>query len=402
MQATEQTDTWSPTYRLSDFFGKHWEKYTRKPKNWISPDQYKAVNALRSCRTAKLGIKSYACNQCGEISEQYHSCKHRFCPSCSWKETLNWAEKAHTRLLEIPHRHAVATLPHALNPLLKANYRVLSKALFRSSAKTIKDWMLARYNIKVGIMSVQHTFGEKKNWHQHIHMIVSWGGVHAKTGKTIRIESSVIPYTFISQKFRQHFLTELEELYHSNKLEHRFVSQLELREFIKELEKDNWRFHFEPPMEIPQQVINYIGRYSKRFCLSERKIESIDGEQINFRYKDYKQRMPNGQAEQKICSLHYRDFFARLLQHVPPAGFQAVRYYGIYANTSKIKGNKKEAPLHKSAATAYRKPSFCVHCNKEKEIINIRFEKQHNQSKTDLVYHKSQSFTIQCNQKHAP
>ena len=52
------------------------------------PEQYKAVNAIRVCRTAALGIDTYACPDCGEVREISHSCKNRFCPSCGWHDTL--------------------------------------------------------------------------------------------------------------------------------------------------------------------------------------------------------------------------------------------------------------------------------------------------------------------------
>ena len=106
-------------FRLTDFFNAHWENYVKKPGKPIKPEHFKAVNAIRTCRTEVLGKRIYVCPECGDISESFHSCKHRFCPNCSWNDTIKWAEKAYKKLLNIPHRHAVATLPHDLNPLLK-------------------------------------------------------------------------------------------------------------------------------------------------------------------------------------------------------------------------------------------------------------------------------------------
>jgi len=45
------------------------------------------------------------------------------------------------------------------------------------SADTLKDWVEHKYGLRIGIISVLHTFGEQKNFHSHVHMIVSWGGV---------------------------------------------------------------------------------------------------------------------------------------------------------------------------------------------------------------------------------
>ena len=44
-------------YRLSDFFNRWWDEYAQHPAEYITPEQYKAVNAIRVCRTTALGIE---------------------------------------------------------------------------------------------------------------------------------------------------------------------------------------------------------------------------------------------------------------------------------------------------------------------------------------------------------
>ena len=100
------------TYRLADFFNRWWDEYAQHPAEYITPEQYKAVNAIRVCRTAALGIDTYVCPDCGEVREISHSCKNRFCPSCGWRDTLKWAARMKEKLLRVPHRHVVMTLPH--------------------------------------------------------------------------------------------------------------------------------------------------------------------------------------------------------------------------------------------------------------------------------------------------
>ena len=68
-------------YRLADFFDLWWDIYCQKPKHFIHPEQYKAVQAIRSCRTAALGVDIYTCPECGETTEVFHNCKNRFCPT---------------------------------------------------------------------------------------------------------------------------------------------------------------------------------------------------------------------------------------------------------------------------------------------------------------------------------
>ena len=86
-------------FNLASFFEQNWDAYVKSPNHYITPEQYKAVAAMRACRTEALGIDHYVCDQCGEISQVYHSCKNRFCPTCSWKDTMQWAEKIKEQML---------------------------------------------------------------------------------------------------------------------------------------------------------------------------------------------------------------------------------------------------------------------------------------------------------------
>lgn len=138
------------TYRLADFFNRWWDEYAQHPAEYITPEQYKAVNAIRVCRTAALGIDTYACPDCGEVREISHSCKNRFCPSCGWRDTLKWAARMKEKLLRVPHRHVVMTLPHILLDLVKRNKKEILNILMRTSADTLKDWMMHKFGLKPG------------------------------------------------------------------------------------------------------------------------------------------------------------------------------------------------------------------------------------------------------------
>lgn len=334
----EKENTWlnDKKYRLADFFNQWWDIYKVSPKEPIYLEQYKAVNAMRTCRTQTLGIDYYSCPDCGEITKVYHSCKNRFCPTCSWQDTLKWAERIKKQMMALPHRHAIMTLPHQLNDLIKNNKNELLSALMRVSADTFNDWMGHKYNIKPGIISVLHTFGEVKEYHVHVHMILSWGGIDKKTSALKPIEGEYVNYDFLKKKYRCKFEDEMIALFDNGLLRHSFSDRTKFLQFIKRINKKRWIIHLEPPMNIPAQVIRYIGRYSKRACLSEYKITNIEGENISFRYKDYKTKDKDNKAVEREIELNYRDFFPRLLQHVPLRNFRIVRYYGMYSNRASI------------------------------------------------------------------
>ena len=108
-------------FSLASFFNQHWGKYILHHQHPITTVQYKAVNAIIKCRTAALGKDVYTCNDCGQNVEVFHSCKNRFCPNCSWADTLKWSRNVYNHLLNVPHRHVVMTLPHSLNHLIRRN-----------------------------------------------------------------------------------------------------------------------------------------------------------------------------------------------------------------------------------------------------------------------------------------
>lgn len=234
-------------------------------------------------------------------------------------------------MLSIPHRHVVFTIPHQLNFLIIRNKFILLNTLMQTSAEALKDWVNYKFDLQPGIISVLHTAGEQKENHFHTHMILSWGGIN-KNRTVQQIKGKYVNYDYLKSKFRGIFEKRLIDLYDSGKLDHNFRDIIEFKRFLKRVNEKNWIIHFEDPMETPADVIRYIGRYSKRACLSEYKITRMENEIIAFKYKDNKNKDINGKPIERELVLNYRDFFALLLQHVPLPSFRLVRYYGIYSN----------------------------------------------------------------------
>jgi hypothetical protein len=362
-------------HTLAEYFNSNWESYLSGDHKPLRYEQYKAVNAICACRTEKLGIDYYACEECGEVKAIYHNCKNRFCPTCSWGDTVKWAEKLKSQMLDLPHRHVVCTLPHKLIPLIKANGKHLLNILFKTAADTFQDWALHKHNIKLGIISVLHTFGEKKDSHYHVHMIVSWGGISNETGELYKIKGDFVKHSFLANKFRCKFEDLLFEMFDKDTLVHDFKNKISFKSYLKSINQKQWVIHLEPSIPTPEAVIRYIGRYSKRACISEYKITSIEGEFISFSYKDYKTIDTEGKPVVRELRLHYTDFFPRLLQHVPLPYFRLVRYYGLYSTKNTI----KEEYLNKSTETdnqeeVFESPFVCTFCNKKRVYLETIFD----------------------------
>mgnify|MGYP002236124429 CR=1 FL=1 len=383
-------------YRLADYFNRWWDEYAKHPAEYITPEQYKAANAIRVCRTAALGIDTYACPECGEVREIYHSCKNRFCPTCGWRDTLKWAARMKDKLLRVPHRHVVMTLPHVLLDLVKRNKKEMLNIMMRTSAEALKIWMMKAFGLKVGVIAVLHTYGETKQYHVHTHMILSWGGIDGN-GRIVVPERSKVNDAFIRSIFKHTFDKALIELFDNGKLKHGFRNRMEFMSFIKHVvNKKQWIVHLEPPLEMPEQVIQYIGRYSKRACLSEYKITAMEDENITFRYRDYQNSPDRRNPLEKELTLHYREFFPRLMQHVPLHYFRIVRYYGFYSNKGNLPGEYFErdenvmqnAPAEESD---YENPFFCECCQRARIYVHTIITRRtvFDESPETLVFSRS-------------
>ena len=81
------------------------------------------------------------------------------------------------------------------------------------------------------------------------------------------------------------------------------------------------------PFAGPEQVLDYVGRYTHRVAISNNRLLDVAEGKVRFRYKDYR-----CGAQQKTMTLPAEEFIRRFLLHVLPEGLQRIRYYGFLAN----------------------------------------------------------------------
>ncbi len=89
-------------------------------------------------------------------------------------------------------------------------------------------------------------------------------------------------------------------------------------------------FYAKHPFAGPQQVLDYMGRYTHRVAISNHRLLDCEAGQVRFRYKDY----AHGNRR-KVMQLEATEFLRRFCLHVLPAGFMRIRHYGILANRAK-------------------------------------------------------------------
>jgi hypothetical protein len=71
----------------------------------------------------------------------------------------------------------------------------------------------------------------------------------------------------------------------------------------------------------------YLGRYTHRVAISNNRLVSIEGGQVRFGWKDYRQA-----GRGQVMTLSASEFLRRFLLHVLPKGLHRIRQYGLLSN----------------------------------------------------------------------
>ena len=299
----------------------------------LSEVQRKAGNAILNCRTAALGGHLEACTGCGALSPSYNSCRHRACPKCQWPAQVKWVQKRMGELLNTTYFHIVFTVPHTLNPLFLSNDVALYNLLMRCAWETLDQlaqqpqWLGAR----PGMLAVLHTWGQKLDFHPHVHCVVPGGGVLPDGSWKPAKKGFFVPVRVMSALFRGKFLAALKQMRQTGALEYHgsaagLAEGRAFKPLLGSLYKTGWVAYAKAPMGGPAQVLKYLGRYTHRTAIGNRRIMAVADGRVTFSYKD---RRHNDQ--EKMLTLSAEEFVRRFLMHVLPAGFHKIRHYGLLA-----------------------------------------------------------------------
>ena len=132
---------------------------------------------LAACGTPALGANLFACPHCPHRHWAPRSCGDRHCPRCLAAKSWQWLEKQTRSLLPITYYHCVFTLPAELHSLVLANQRRLYPLLFDCAAQSLLEFGRNRLHGDLGITAVLHTWGQKLDFHPHLHCIVTGGAL---------------------------------------------------------------------------------------------------------------------------------------------------------------------------------------------------------------------------------
>jgi hypothetical protein len=144
-----------------------------------------------------------------------------------------------------------------------------------------------------------------------------------------------VSHPALSIVFRAKYLASLQRAFEAGQLtfargtadltdRHAFIA------FLQRLRAVAWIVYAKRPFAGPEQVLDYLGRYTHRVALSnDRLVDDRDG-RIRFRWKDYADH-----DRGKVMTLDVDEFLRRFLLHVVPRRFMRIRHFGLLANRTR-------------------------------------------------------------------
>jgi hypothetical protein len=298
----------------------------------------RAMAALGACRTAALGGHLEQCEACGYGRPVYNSCGNRHCPRCQGKLARRWLKRQMAGLLPVPYFHAVFTIPAALEVLAPGNRRLFHGLLFRAVWQALRRLSRLHLDGAPGVVAVLHAWGQTLWPHSHVHCVVTGG---ALSGDGRRWKDTGKAFLFdvheLSAEFRRHFCRLLR------RAPLRFAGEAApladagvFAAWLAEQEARPWVVYCKRPFAGPEQVLEYISRYTHRVAICDRRLQDVGAEgTVRFSYKDYHGQDAAGQPREKSMRLPAVEFIRRFLLHLLPAGFRKIRFYGLLAGKGK-------------------------------------------------------------------
>ena len=310
----------------------HGERFRRQMVT--SVEQRRVLSDIAACRTQALGGHVYKCEKCGHRKVAYNPCGNRHCPQCQGAARAKWLDKRMGELLPVAYFHVVFTLPHQLGPLALQNPRIVYSILFRAVAETLLELGETRFAARFGFLAVLHTWGQTLEHHPHLHCIVPSGGIALDSSRWVRLKGRrfFLPVRVLRQVFRAKVLDHLRraflrgQLSFHGRLQH-LAPERNFRRLLASTKRKPWVVHPQPPFGGPEVALKYLARYTHRVAISDRRLLSVQDDQVRFSYKDYAHR-----GQPREMTLDAVEFLRRFLLHVLPQGFMRIRYYGFLAN----------------------------------------------------------------------
>src|SRR3974390_210249 len=320
-----------PALEVAQIFRHHGPEYRKN--HGLTPAQHLALRDIERCRTARLGGHLDACSRgCGYLAISYNSCRNRHCPKCQSLKRAQWLAERRERLLPVPYFHLVVTLPHELKLLARFNPALVFHLLFESASRALRQFARDYEGLQaqVGFTAVLHTWDQDLNFHPHLHLVVTGGGLSPDGERWIAARNSfLVPVRALSKIIRGKFLQALEKAFREGRLRGR-VACLEdpgqCQRLIRKLRRKKWVVYAKGAFGGSPKAYHYLSRYTHRVAISNHRLVSLAEGKVSFRARDNSR-----PGHQRLVTITAPEFIRRFLGHVLPPRFVKIRHYGPLA-----------------------------------------------------------------------
>jgi hypothetical protein len=273
-----------PALEVADIFRDHGAAWRKANAGHVSLGQLKVMSAIESCRTAALGGHVARCEKCSHTLIAYNSCRNRHCPKCQGAAAREWLAEREAELLPVPYYHVVFTLPGRIADIAYQNKAVIYDLLFKASSETLLTIAAdpKHLGVRIGFLSVLHSWGSALTHHPHVHMIVPGGGISRDGSKWVSCRPRyLLPVPVLSALFRRLFLEKLVAAHRAGELQF-FGNHAPLTDrrafaaFLAPLHNSKWVVYCKDPFGGPKQVLRYLARYTHRVAISNRRLIACD------------------------------------------------------------------------------------------------------------------------------
>ena len=323
-----------PPLEVATIFRQHGEDY--RQTHHLGPEQQKAMRDIEACRTALLGGHIDCCSHgCGYMAISYNSCRNRHCPKCQSLKQAKWLEERTERLLPTRYFHLVVTLPHEMIPLTLFNRKLIFNLLFEAAARALLEFALGyeRLRAQIGFTALLHTWDQELNFHPHLHIVATGGGLSQDGSKWISSANSfLLPVKALSVIIRAKFAEALARAFREGKLKGNVPcvgSAAQFERFIRKLRRKKWVVYSKELFNSSKKAYDYLSRYTHRVAISNHRLTGLGAETVTFRARDNQ-----NPGQHRLITLPAQDFISRFLLHILPARFVKIRHFGLMASSN--------------------------------------------------------------------
>jgi hypothetical protein len=285
----------------------------------ILPSQFKALTAMKDCRTTQSRVMLVQCNDCEKQVFVPHSCGNRNCPHCQSHECQQWLERQLKKEVPADYFMLTFTIPKELRSLAWQNQRLLYSIMIQCCWETVKTFVQNDSELQgsAGAITVLHTHSRSLDYHPHIHLVMPAGAINQKEKL----------WRFKKGEGKKRYLFNhkaLAKVFRAKMLDAMNKAALPFPANYPKIWVADCKF-----VGSGEKALIYLGRYLYKGVIQEKDIIACKDGQVTFRYQDSKSK------NMLTRTLPGTQFLRLILQHVLPRGFRRTRNFGFLHPNSK-------------------------------------------------------------------